>query len=252
MKGRSALPRAAFLIGLVAVTGAIVGVMWGRALLARIAYFDVRRVEVVGTRWTAPDSLLRLAAIAPEHSVWDEHEEIESRLVEHPLIEEASIRRSGRNTLRIVVREVEPLVLVGVPELRAVREDGTILPIDPASASLDLPLLTEAAELAEDSVRIVGGRAARALKLFAALQRLDPGLAALASDVAVTADGGLMIQLLESQPARGLAVPAAIDEKLARRIRATFADLRGRDVDAGLVEARFADQIVVRRRREGK
>lgn len=252
MKGRSALPRAAFVIGLLAVTGGIAGALWGRALLARIPYFNVRRVEVVGTRWTAPDSLLRLAAIAPEQSVWDEHEEIELRLAEHPLIEEANIRRSGRNTLRIVVREVEPLALVGVPELRAVREDGTVLPIDPASASLDLPLLTDAADLGSDPAPVVGGTAARALELFAALQRLDPGLAALASDVAVTADGGLMIHLLESQPARGLAVPAVIDEKLARRIRATFADLRGRGVDAGLVEARFADQLVVRRRREEK
>lgn len=252
MKGRSALPRAAFVIGLLAVTGGFTGALWGRGLLARIPYFNVRRVEVVGTRWTAPDSLLRLAAIAADHSVWDDHEEIESRLTRHPLIEEASIRRSGWNTLRIVVREVEPLALVGVPELRAVREDGTVLPIDPAGASLDLPVLTDPAVLGEDSTRVEGGPAARALELFAALQRLDPGLAALASDVALTADGGLMIRLLESQPTRRLAVPAAIDEKLARRIRATFADLRGRGIDAGLVEARFADQIVVRRRREKK
>jgi cell division septal protein FtsQ len=239
-------------IGLLSVTGGFAVALWGRALLARIPYFNVRRVEVVGTRWTAPDSLLRLAAIAPDHSVWDDHEEIESRLTQHPLIEEASIRRSGRNTLRIVVREVEPLALVGMPELRAVREDGTVLPIDPASASLDLPVLTDWPDLADDSVRVEGGPAARALELFAALHRLDPGLAALASDVALTPDGGLMIRLLESQPARRLAVPAAIDEKLARRIRATFADLRGRGIDAGLVEARFADQIVVRRRRERK
>jgi len=227
--------------------GGIATFLWGRDLLARIAYFDVRRVEVTGTRWTAPDSLVRLAAITRDRSVWEDHSEVEARLATHPLVEHAEIKRSGLHALRIVIREVEPLALVGVPDLRAVRDDGTVLPIEPAGATLDLPLLTVKAELGPDSSRISGETALKALEIFGQLNRLDPGLAALASDFTVTQDGGLMINLIASQPAEHLAVPAGIDEKLVRRIRATLADLRGRGVGAELIEARFADQIVVRR-----
>lgn len=247
MKGRSALPRRAFIVGLAAVIVGVAASIWGRHLLARISYFDVRRVEVVGARWTAPDSLLRLAAIARNRSVWDNYSEVEARLAEHPLIEEADIRRAGLRGLRLVVKEVEPLALVGVPELRAVRDDGTILPIDPAGASVDLPLATVPAQLAADSTRVEGDAVLSALSLFGQLSRLDPGLAAMSSDFALSGDGGLVIHLVSSQPAQRLALPAEIDERLVRRVRATLADLRGRSVKVELVEARFADQIVVRR-----
>ena len=247
MKGRSALPRAAFLIGLVAVGGGIAGTVWGRQLLGKIDYFNVRRIEVVGARWIAPDSVLRMAAIDKERSVWEDYTEVERRLVKHPLVAEAQVRRSGLRSLRLVVREVEPLALVGVPELRVVRGDGTVLPIDPAGASLDLPLLTARAKLSPDSAKLEPGRAREALSLFAELQALDPGLAAAISDFDLAEPEGLMANLILSQPAQRLALPGVIDELLVRRVRATLADLRNRDVPAGTVEARYADQIVVRR-----
>lgn len=247
MKGRSALPRVAFLFGLLVVAGGIAGSVWGRRLLASIDYFDVRQVEVVGARWVAPDSLLRLAAIGRGRSVWDDFTEIERRLIRHPLIDEVHIRRSGLRRLRVVVREVEPMALVGAPELRVVRGDGTLLPIDPVGKSLDLPLLTAQAELAEDSTRLRDGPALRALAIFARIHALDPGLAAVISDFELAADHGLLANLMMSQPARRLALPSLIDETLVRRVRATLADLRGRGIAATLVEARYANQIVVRR-----
>ncbi len=60
-------------------------------------------------------------------------------------------------------------------------------------------------------------------------------------------DQGLITNLTTAQPAQRLALPSAIDETLVRRVRATLADLRSRGVAATLVEARYADQIVVRR-----
>lgn len=247
MKGRSALPRTAFIVGLLAFAGVVAGSIWGRSLLARINYFNVRTIEVVGARFVAPDSLLDVAAIGRDRSVWDDYTETERRLVEHPLIEEAQVRRSGWRALRIVVREVEPVALVGLPELRAVRGDGTVLPIEPAGASLDLPLLTARAKLEDGGTKLEKGRALRALSLFAELHALDPGLAAAVSDFDLAEPEGLMANLVLSQPAQRLALPSRIDEALVRRIRATLADLRSRGSDAVLVEARFADQVVVRR-----
>lgn len=247
MKGRSALPRAAFVLGLLIVAAGMAGAIWGRKLLARIDFFNVRTVEVVGARWAAPDSLLQLAAIARDRSVWDDYTDVERRLTEHLLVEEVDVQRSGFQGLRVVVREVEPLALVGVPELHAVRGDGTLLPIDPTKASLDLPLLTVKAELSDDSASIKPGPALDALEIFSKLHAIDPGLTAIASDFELLEGRGLMMNLVLSQPAERLALPGDINELVVRRVRATLADLRKRDVDAAMIEARYADQIVVRR-----
>ena len=248
MKGRSALPRFAFFLGLVILAAAVSSPIWGRAMLKRVDYFDARRVEVMGSHWAAPDGVLRLAAIGNGRSVWDDYSDVERQLLRHPLIEEARVHRSGFHTLRIVIREVEPAALVAVPELRVVRADGTVLPIDPVGKALDLPVLMESAELADDSTRLQEGPALDALEIFSTLKALDPGLAAVVSDFGLLNEHELMAVLELSQPAYQLALPGEIDENLLRRVRATLADLRARGIDAELVEARFAEMIVVRRK----
>ncbi len=247
MKGRSALPRAAFLLGLLAVLGGVAGAIWGRALLTHVDYFNVKQVEVVGAHWAAPDSLLHLAAIRSDRSVWDDFDDVESRLEEHPLIQDAEIKRAGFRGVRLIVREVEPVALVSAPNLRAVRSDGILLPIDPTRTPLDLPLVAIEAQVSGDSTRLAEGPALEALLIFARLHALDPGLAALASDFELAADRGLMVTLVESQPVHSLVLPAEFDEVLVRRVRATLSDLRSRGVDAAVLEARYANQIVVRR-----
>ncbi len=231
------------------MAAALAGVVWGRKLLARVEYFNVRRVEVVGARWLAPDSVLELAAISRGHSVWGDYREVENGLARHPLIEEARVERAGFHALRLHVREVEPVALIGAPELRTVRGDGRLLPIDPTGGSLELPVLTAPAELATDSLSLREGPALAALRTFAALRALDPGLAAVVSDFGPAPDHGLRVNLVESQPARWLAVPDRVDEGLVRRLRAVLADLRGRAVEEAVIEARYLDQIVVRRGR---
>jgi cell division septal protein FtsQ len=247
MKGRSALPRLAFLLGL-ALVGVILGsAVWGQRLLAKLSYFNVRRVEVVGTHWVAPDSLLTLAGIRSDRSVWEDYSAVAIRLTEHPMIEEALIRRAGLRSLRIIVREVEPVALVGIPELWAVRADGRLLPIDPTRSPVDLPLLTIGATLTDDSTRLAEGPALDALRVFAVLHALDPGLTAVVSDFEQLGSTDFVLNLMASQPARRIALPAEIDQRLVERLRATLADLRSRGIEAAVIEARFADQIVVRR-----
>jgi hypothetical protein len=163
------------------------------------------------------------------------------------MIEEAQIRRAGLRALRITVREVEPVALVGVPDLRAVRSDGTLLPIDPVNGGIDLPLLTVEGRLTVDSTRLAEGPALDALKVFAVLHALDPGLTAVVSDFEQLADSDFVLNLMMSEPARSIALPARIDERLVNRVRATLTDLRRRGIEAAVIEARYADQIVVRR-----
>lgn len=245
MKGRSALPRAAFLGALLILGLGTAAALWGRDLLAELPYFTVQRIEVTGATLVAPDSVVEMAAIAPRRSVFEDFGDVEGVLERHPLIAEASVRRHGWRALRLVIREVEPIALVSLEELRAVRDDGTPLPIQLAGTPLDLPIVTDPAGLDSSSGRVTGP-AAIALGTFARLRALDPGLAAVISDFGMSEGGGLVAHLLPSQPARRLALPAEVNETLIRRIRAALADLRGRGTIARLVEARFADQIVVR------
>lgn len=247
MKGRSALPRVAYLVGLTLVGAVLASAIWGQQLLASLSYFDVRRVEIVGTRWVAPDSLLALAGIGSDRSVWEDFSAVAVRLTEHPMIEEVQIRRSGLRGLRITVREVEPIALVGAPDLRAVRSDGMLLPIDPLNGGIDLPLLTIEAQLTDDSTRMAEGPALDVLRAFATLHALDPGLTAVVSDFEQLGGSGVALSLMMSEPARRIVLPARIDEQLVRRVRATLTDLRRRGIEAALLEARYADQIVVRR-----
>ncbi|MGD8866485.1 MAG: hypothetical protein PVI01_02630 [Gemmatimonadales bacterium] len=247
MKGRSALPRIAYLVGLTLVGAVLASAVWGQQLLASLSYFDVHRVEIVGTRWVAPDSLLVLTGIGSDRSVWEDFSAEALRLTEHPMIEEARIRRSGLRALRITVREVEPVALVGTPEMRAVRADGMLLPIDPLNSGIDLPLLTIEAQLTDDSTRMAEGPALEVLKAFATLHALDPGLTAVVSDFEQLDGSDVVLNLMMSEPARRIALPARIDERLVRRVRATLTDLRRRGIEAALLEARYADQIVVRR-----
>lgn len=247
MKGRNALPRQAFAAGLLVALFGMAVLLWGRRLLSTVAYFDVRQVEVVGARWIAPDSILRLAVIERDRSVWDDWSDVEARLRAHPLVERVDVRRRGVRGLRIVVEEVQPLALVGIPELRAVRGDGQILPIDPRGTAMDLPLLTRAAEVEGDSTRLREGPALAALEAFGRLRSIDPGLAEVISDFDLIEGQGLVLNFVASQPAERLAMPARLDERLVRRIRATMSDLRIRGMNAELMEARYADQVVVRR-----
>lgn len=248
MKGRSALSRRAFATGILVALCGMSSLVWGRHVLSLVPYFDVRQVEVVGARWLAPDEILRLAVIERNRSVWDDWSDVEARLGEHPLVERADVRRRGLRGLRVVVEEVEPVALVGTPELRAVRGDGQILPIDPAGTAMDLPLLTRPTEVGEDSMWLQEGPALAALEAFGQLRAADPGLAEVVSDFDLVEGEGLFVNFVASQPAQRLAMPAAVDERLVRRIRATMSDLRSRGVRAELMEARYADQVVVRRR----
>ncbi len=246
MKGRSALPRTAYLVGLLMVIMGSAGAIWGRRLLIHVPAFKVKQIEVVGTRLLAPDSVLHRANIDRERSVWQDFSPVAVELMRHPLIEEAEVVRSGLSTVRISVQEVEPLALVRIPELRPVREGGTVLPVDPWRLPLDLPVITAAAQVDSGSMILKDGPARRALETFSSLHELDPGLAALISDFTVSGSRDMIANLVASVPARRLALPNRIDQMLAVRVRATLADLRSRGQEATLIEARYANQIVVR------
>jgi hypothetical protein len=245
MRKRHTLARRLLLLAIVAVPVLAGSVWWSPALLRRTPWTQVRRVEVVGTIYVAPDSVLAAARIRPAASVFDDFQSAEARIAEHPLIRRARIGPRGWRTLRIEVEELVAVALAPVPELHPVMGDGTVLPIDPARTRVDLPILNVPVAVREG--RVVEGEGRRVLEAFAHVHARNPGLAAIVAEVRPAPGGGIALSLLESREAAEIWLPAEPDEATLRRVRATLVDLRRRRWTVQRLEARFVGQVVVQR-----
>jgi cell division protein FtsQ len=217
---------------------------WGPRLLRQLPAFDVERVEVSGVRLLAPHEVLAASGIARGASVWDDARPWEAALAAHPVIASAKVERRGLHTLRIRVEERRPVALVEGEVLRPVTAAGELLPVDPARAGVDLPLVRRRgaaqgdAALADSTARAVVAEIGR-------LAQLDPALVARVSEAAPGDAGTLRFTL--TQPAAELLVPAGADLARLQQLRATLEDVERRGAEwPARLDLRFADQIVVR------
>jgi cell division septal protein FtsQ len=120
------------------------GVAWGpRAVdgMARMQTFRVDQVDVVGVRFLTKDAVVAQLELGPYASVWGDTEAWVERLLRHPMIRAARVRRRLPDGLRVEVEERVPVALAAAPTLEPVDAEGHRLPIDPARFSLDLPVL---------------------------------------------------------------------------------------------------------------
>src|SRR2546423_4979770 len=160
------VPRAA--LGVLAWAGAalVVMVLWMTAPLGlrRLRFFRVRQVEIVGIRYLDADQVLAALGLSPAASVFDETEPLAERLRGLDGIADASVMRHPPGSLKVIVREIEPVALVMSERgaLAPVDADGRQLPFD--LAGLDLPVVRSSAG---DS-SVVG--------LLARVQAVDPAL----------------------------------------------------------------------------
>jgi hypothetical protein len=214
-------------------------------LLRRLEYFRVRRVEVVGTRYMAPQAVLEASGITAESSIFDEADVWRDRLLRHPLVAAVRIERDLPWTVVLHVTEAEPVVFVRTPELRPVDGSGRLLPIDPAERSLDLPVLAVASQIGEDE-RISDPESRTLLAVLNAVRGSEPALAAVVSEVAPAPGGAVRLVLTEPAHAEVL-LPADAGGVRLRQLGLTLEDLRARR-DLGRVkriDVRFHDRVVV-------
>jgi cell division protein FtsQ len=236
--------RIRLLAAAVLLPAALSAPLWGPRVLARTPWFRVQRVEVAGVHLLAPHEALAASGIRVGESVWSDPAGWEARLARHPVVAEARVTRRLPGTLRIGVREKEPVGLVEAGALRPVTARGELLPADPARVAVDLPL-----------IRIPlsrGGVAPRDRALLAEVERLgqlDAGLLARVSEVRWS---GRDLLLTLSAPDARVLVPAGAGTDRLRRLRAALAEVEGRLAaradGAGPVriDLRFQDQVVVR------
>ena len=118
--------------------------LWGERILSAIATmeaFQVRSVEVRGARFLSEQEVEGLLALTPESSVWGALQPWTDQVVSHPMVKTGRITRDLPDGLLVSLVERTPIALAPTPILEPVDAEGYLLPLDPATYRLDLPIL---------------------------------------------------------------------------------------------------------------
>jgi cell division protein FtsQ len=205
--------------------------LWGPRALRRLDFFRVRRVEVLGARYTSPTDLIDRLRVDTTRSVWDPLEPLAARVRTHAQVESVTVTRRLPGTLVVRVVERHPVALVEAPGgLRAVDERGRRLPLDPSKTPVDVPVVTAAPG---DTM---------VYHLLGEMQREAPALYAKLSSVRAAGADEIVLQIAD------LAVRAMTNVTLARLgdIDPVQRDLMRRQLRAAEIDLRYRDQVIAR------
>jgi cell division septal protein FtsQ len=226
-------------------------VAWGPragAAMARMQTFRVDHVDVAGARFLSEDSVVAQLQLGPYASVWGDQEAWVERLLRHPLIREADVRRRLPGGLRIEIKERVPVGLAAAPTLEPVDGEGNRLPIDPARFSLDLPLLF-ADRLPPADAAVFPAEVRGLAAEIEHLELTDSDFARRISSIRAAPGGAVAARLVS--PDVEIVLPSK--PSLGRLREAQQALSHAISVDPGrlptVVDLRYAGQVVVRRER---
>jgi cell division septal protein FtsQ len=209
---------------------ALAAVVWfgAPALLRRMDFFRVRRIEISGARYLAPKAVTGALALGPNASVFDPAGPLERRLRRLGGVVEADVGRRLPGTLTVTVRETAPVAVIQRKgALTPVDDRGRVLPYDPAQVVPDLPIATSA-----DS---------GLTRVLASVRDADPGLfarivsAARVKDDVVLDLEGRRVWFTANATTEDIRAVMAVAQDLARQ-RRSYRELDGR----------FSGQVIVR------
>jgi cell division protein FtsQ len=204
---------------------------WGPLVLRRFAFFEVRRIEVVGARYLPPAEIAGALGLRSRASVWSDLGGLERRVASLGGIASVRVSRRLPATLRVEVTEVEPVAMAAGPSgMVAVGADGRPLPYDPATAPVDAPVMERAS--------------APLVAALAAVASADP---ALFADVAAARSvggvgGGVVLELDNGR----LLLGTPVDPAVVRAMAAVRRDLASRGRAWQELDGRFQGWVVVR------
>ena len=230
---RLRLPRAAWRVLGWAALAMVVMIGWTVAPLAlrRVTFFRVRQIELVGVRYLDADLVLASLRLSPRASVFDDTHMLADRVRGVDGVAEVAVARRPPGSLKVVVREVEPVALVasGRGALTVVDGDGRALPF--ARVTLDLPVVQAA-----DS-GVIG--------VLARVQVFDPALFQ-SIDAARRIDGQDDVAL--ELGTRRVLLARDAGPEVIQAVVLVARDLAAKARPYAELDARFAGQVVVRRR----
>lgn len=214
--------------------------------LAEMETFRVRDVQVRGARYLAPGEVQSLMAVAPGATIWEDAGPWEDRVARHALVAGVRVRRRLPGTLVVEVVEREPVALVATPTLEPVDATGALLPIDPSSTRLDLPVVAASGVVARGA-RLVPADTRRLLDEVARLMEGDTAFLQMVSEIGWL-DGSTLVARWSDPPVDFLLRPGTPVHRFREGLL-TLAHAVSQDPAAppAVVDLRFADQVVVRR-----
>jgi len=210
--------------------------------LRRLRFFRVRQVEIVGIRYLDADQVLAALRLRPGASVFDDTRVLAERLRGMDGVADASVNRRPPGSLKVIVREIEPVALLmsGRGALAPVDADGRALPFD--LTSLDLPIVRSAGGS--------GGGAADSgvIGLLSRVQAVDPALFQTidAARRTETPRGDVLLEL--GGGAHRVLLSRDAGPEVIAAVVAVARDLAAKARPYAELDARFAGQVVVRRR----
>ena len=219
------------LVAAAGVAAAVLAPAWGPPVLRPFAFFRVRRVELVGARLLEPDQVVAALGLRRAASVWDRLGPMAARVKALPGVAEAVVSRRLPGTVRVALREVEPVALAaGDAALVPVGPDARPLPYDPAREAVDVP--------------VVRGADSSVVAALVAVRGADP---TLYSEVVVARSeppGGIELELQGGGRVL-LALPIAAE--VVQSVAAVERDLAARSQPWRELDGRFSGWVVVRR-----
>ncbi|OLD01206.1 MAG: hypothetical protein AUI89_04770 [Gemmatimonadetes bacterium 13_1_40CM_3_65_8] len=203
--------------------------------LRRVAFFRVRQVELVGIRYLDADQVLTALQLSPRASVFDDTEVLVDRLRALDGIADVAVTRRPPASLKVVVRETEPVALVANARGALTVVDAVARPLPFELVSLDLPVV-QTGEKGDSGV----------VAVLARIQAVDPALFQTI-DAARLTGGENRDVVLELGRHRVLLTSDAGPEVI-QSVVLVARDLAAKARPYAELDARYAGQIVVRRR----
>jgi len=203
-------------------------------MLQRLAFFRVRQVELLGVRNLTPDAVIAALRLGPGASVFSDTRLLADRVRGLAGVADARVMRRLPAMLTVEVREVEPAALAPGPRgsrgLVVVDAAGRPLPFDPARSGLDLPIVARA-----DS-GVVG--------VLALVQSVDPALFQTITGARTIGRNGVSLEI----GSRRVVVGRDAGPEVIRAVTLVAQDLAAKGQAYAELDARFAGQVVVRRK----
>jgi cell division septal protein FtsQ len=196
-------------------------------LLRSLSFFEVRRLELIGGRYLTPAAVAGALAVRPGTSVFDELGSLEVKARALPGVVEAKVSRRIPGTIRVTVREAEPVALAERGgRLVLLDASGRVLPFDPTQPAADLPI-------AEVDPVVTG--------VLALVRDIDPELFALVER------GSRVRQDVALQVAAGrILFRAGVSGAEIRDLSLVAGDLARRGRGWRELDARFSSRVIVR------
>ncbi len=233
----------------------LLGVRQSMAFLTENPQYAVTAIEIPDPAFLTADEVGALSgARLGDNLLRLPIRDIRKKLLEHPNIREASVTRLLPSTLRIEIKEREPMALISIGKNYLVDEEGAVLSWNEKFAEKPVPLiegLDMKSKMADNKVQSDALRdALRILKMYQGaliLTRMEIQKVKLDQEDGYLfwTDKGVCLKMAAGMDAQ------EIQEKL-HQLLAVWDDLQKKGVAAETIDLRFTDVVVTPKEKKEK